>query len=259
VVATKGQEAPMLEVRNDYERTHAMTITRAEAEKAARAGAKVRHECWAEGDWVLMISETHVVDESGEVMMWRNLPWLGGWSIISEALTPQPAPLAERMAALEARMDAIEATATQITREDLVRHAAARSMRYCYVDCGKEAPECVCRSDDTAYQPTPATEEALADVAAGRAMTDDEIVAIARRHGDFNPDRARDDFPVNSALREATRLTRTAVIAEIEAAQGSAQDAFWDAYNKASSASVRTQAFAGYRAAISFIKSQVAK
>lgn len=80
------------------------TLTRDEAEAAARKGAKVRREGWPQNDWVT-ICDGITVDETGSPMTngyWRLVP-ADGWSIVEPAAAPAPVEpdLAARVESLE--------------------------------------------------------------------------------------------------------------------------------------------------------------
>jgi len=147
-------------------------MNREQAEKAARAGAKVRRDCWGPGEW-MTFKGSEIVDnygcKYGSVFDFAQ----GGWSIVSPAPTAEP-DLAEQVAALAARMDRFEREHTTLT--DSERDAFMAAL-------------------ETATDPTPALRKALAAYRANtKPVTRAEFDALAEEfHRHFHMTDPRED------------------------------------------------------------------
>lgn len=193
------------------------------AEAEARKGAKVRREEWPPHVWVSFRDGEFYDQDDRKFHMWV---WEHGrWSIYEPA--PAQAPdLAARVAELERRFNGHYHVAPTI---------------------GGQTSRPLPLVDEVEPAPTVTTSRKPADPAPG-VMTDAEIIGIVTAY--YKSRSPKSPTPFNDAVRETIRRTRASDRAAREARRAEAQEAFWAAYDKASAGSVRTQAFAGFRAAL---------
>ena len=166
-------------------------MNREQAEKAARAGAKVRHENWNAYEWVTFRNGVMIDDEGTEIGDWPYNNPESAWLLVSPAPTASPD--------FEARLAALE--------EQFARHFHMTDPRE-----DRTTPP---------HQPIevgdwPDAERHLSAESLTGAMGDGDIVRAAFK---FACKDTNDPFlQVTWAAAEAIRLTRASVIDEIEAA-----------------------------------------